>query len=180
LTAEVCLELDSPPDQVLERLRAGTHPSPDAFEMVSKLSGGGIVVRVLRGPKTPLPFFGRIDGSRFRIAPVHQGGDVTAYQPILRGQVEAQAAGSRLVAELRPHPEAQRFDGVYAAAGALTTFGGALWALSQPIQGLGLAFMGLCFVAYPRLRARLGFEAEQARARTRLLALLAAAPVEAP
>ena len=54
--AVVCPE---PPDIVRSRLIEAVEAVDEPFTLVSKLSGGGIVTRMLRAPQTSRPLFGR-------------------------------------------------------------------------------------------------------------------------
>ena len=108
------VDLPAEPGAVLDALRAATAHTTEPFSMVSKLSGGGIVVRVLRTPETERAFFGRVTTDGFVVAPVHRGGDVTPFQPLIRGTVApSDTGGTRLHLHLHPHPHAQAYDIVF-------------------------------------------------------------------
>lgn len=167
------VDLPAEPGAVLDALRAATAHTTEPFSMVSKLSGGGIVVRVLRTPETERAFFGRVTTDGFVVAPVHRGGDVTPFQPLIRGTVvPSDGGGTRLHLHLHPHPHAQAYDIVFTVVGVLMLVGAGLLATQSVASAGMLAFFGLLGVVFPKLRARAGFAAETRRALTGLAEVL--------
>lgn len=141
-------------------LQTVVEPSTEPFTLVSKLSGGGIVVRALRTPDTPRPFFGRVHGRRFTIAPTRKTGNVTPFQPLIRGTWAAVEGGTRVELNLAPHPNAQNWDILFTIAGLGLLPGAAIQALSNVPLAAALAAFGLAALGFPRLRARASFGAE--------------------
>ena len=152
--------LAQPPDAFAAQLRDAVQPSTEPFTLVSKLSGGGIVVRALRTPATERPFFGRVEHGRFAIAPTRKTGNVTPFQPLIRGTWSPTEAGTQLDLHLAPHPNAQNWDIVFTIAGLGLLPGAALQALSNVPLAAALGAFGLAALAFPRLRARASFAAE--------------------
>jgi len=156
LERRVELRCSLPPDQLGEAL-ARVSAVAESFSLVSKLSAGGIVTRVLRAPETELPFFGRVGPDRFDVAAVPRGRAQTPYQPILRGRVEASGEGSRVLLELRPHTDARTFGAVFLGFGVLLGALGLFRIAADPVVGgLALLFAG-AFACFPQLRAVHGF-----------------------
>lgn len=163
LQRELVLDLPGPPSAARQALVDSTEPLLGPFTMVAKLSGGGIVIRVLRAPETEHPLFGRFDGDHFSVAPVHHGGDVTPFQPIVRGSFAAHGANTRLRATLAPHPHAQSYDVAFHVVGVLLLIGAAIQATVSLGLGALLATFGLLAVLFPRGRAAAGFALEARR-----------------
>ncbi|MEL6349056.1 MAG: hypothetical protein AAFV53_38485 [Myxococcota bacterium] len=153
------------PSELRETLAEVVEPVDWPFPLVFKLSGGGIVSRVMDAPKTDRPFFGQIE-ERIRFAVASRGNEVTAFQPILRLTIEPDAdnAGSVVQVRLRPHGESRSFAGLFAVFGGTIAIA-ALPALfnGEPIALIGV-IVGLLGIFFPPLRARLSFQADRDRA----------------
>ena len=172
LERTVSLELPEAPSAVHRRLVDATELETEPFTLVAKLSGGGIVVRVLRTPETERPFFGRVKQDNIFVAPAHQGGDVTPFQPLRRGTWAAASTGTVLTATLRPHPHAQSYDIAFHVVGVLLLVGAAIQAtVSLPYAAMLGAF-GLLAALFPRLRGQAGFALETRRAEAALRGVL--------
>ena len=147
-----------PPEVLVERLRPLVEPDPAGMTLVWRVSGAGVVARSLRAPPTALPLFGLLEADRFRLALVPSVNDVNVFQPILRGALEAKAGGTALALNLRPHPDARGFVGVFVAFGALMALITGLGGLQQPALALvGYGFAAAALVV-PSLKRRLGFQ----------------------
>lgn len=90
----------------LARLRAATAAHRGPFRLVSRLSGGGAIVRALAAPPTDQPFFGELTAERLRFARVPRATSISPWAPIARGAWEAAPGGARLRLTLAPHPQA--------------------------------------------------------------------------
>ena len=157
LTASARYTSDLPPERLLSALRADVEPHSGGFQFVSKLSGGGVVVRVLRAPVTDLGWFGTVDEERFSVAQVARDGSGTPFQPILRGEVRPRDGGSLLELELSAHPDARSFSFLFTVGGVLLGAASLIAMAQAPAMGLaGLGFAAL-FLVFPGLRARIGF-----------------------
>lgn len=129
----------------------------EGFSLVSKLSAGGIVTRVLRAPPTELPFFGRVGPDRADIAAVPRGRAQTPYQPIIRASFTPAHEGSRVSLALRPHADARTFGAVFLVIGVGLAALGLLRMGDEPVVGgIAVAF-ALAFAFFPQFRAVHGF-----------------------
>lgn len=180
LLQEHRLRVDLPPPGVAARLSPLVHEHTGPFVLTFKLSGGGIVTRVMETPETERPWFGEVDQTRLRLVAMPDGSGVTPYQPILRGELRPEGAGTALELSLAPHPGQQSWSLPFALAGLLL----GLWGALMLVQGvlipgaLALSF-GVAFVIFPSLRARTAFARDCARDLARLrrdLGLEAAPP----
>lgn len=128
-----------------------------------KLSGGGIVSRVMEAPDTPLPFFGLVEPGRIRIALSTRGRDrqVTPFQPILLVTVSGAPQGSAVEVTLRPHREASSFAGLFAIIGGMVILAAIPAALSgAPVALVGM-LVGAFGLVFPSIRARVSFNADR-------------------
>jgi|GEM_PF-1918441 len=166
------------PVDLLAALRSAVEPQVGGFQFVSKLSGGGVVVRVLRAPQTERGWFGTVDDDRFSIVMVARDSSGTPFQPILRGEVAPTPKGSTVDVELAAHPDARAYS-VFFVVGGVLLGGASTLALSQGllVGWIGLALAGL-FLWFPALRARLGFEAACETSRTAFAEQFGLAQVE--
>ena len=163
------------PDDLQAALAAVVEPTAWPPPLIFKLSGGGIVSRVMESPETDHPFFGRVDDEKIRIARASRGGQVTPFQPIALISISAAADGSVLEVKLRPHREARSLSGLFMLAG-FTLLGAALPALlSGDILGVAAVVIGLIFMLFPKWRERLSFRADRDDA---VQALCAALPLQ--
>ena len=165
------------PQELRARLSDAVEETGEEFPLIAKLSGAGIVVRVLQAPTTSRPFFGALLGTRFTISEVNKGRELTPFQPIVRGTIARrdETPGSELELELRPHPQVFTFETAGKVVAAL------LVALALPalIMGQGVGAIALVFAALfwiaPSARAQSAFSQDCDRALTALKATL---PVE--
>ena len=147
-----------PPDELYAQLAERVEEHPD-FPLISKLSGGGVIIRVFKPPPTHRPFFGQRTPIGFRIAEVQTRAGLTPYQPIAEGRILEDGGGSQLRLDMRPHPDARTFSWLYAFFGALLLVGsGFLAARGDTGLGLCAAAMAVGFLLFPRFRAQHGFE----------------------
>lgn len=132
-------------------------PQTGRFRLVSKLSGGGVVIRGIEAPRTEQPWFGQIDTDHFRIALTPGPGRHTPFQPILHGRWRVEGDQTHLEIDLAPHPSARIFAGIFALGGVLLGMASLLILLQAPPMALvGLALSAL-FFTFPGMRARAGF-----------------------
>ncbi|MFT5685734.1 MAG: hypothetical protein ACI8RZ_006688 [Myxococcota bacterium] len=161
-----------PPDALRAALSAIVEPTPWPPRLIFKLSGGGIVSRVMESPQTTLPFFGLVSAEKIRIARASYGGPVTPYQPILLATLSAAGEGSLLELTLRPHRETKSLSGLFAVAG-FVLLGASIPALLDA-QALGVVavVIGALFMVFPTWRARTCFRSDHQDALSTLCAAL--------
>ncbi len=129
------------------------------FRFVSKLSGGGVVTRVLQSPETELAFWGKVKEDSIRMVQNIPSKNISPYQPIVHVSFEETEKGTRISILLRPHKQASMF-GIVEAVGAVLCVTAGLLTLSQsPLAGLTIVF-GISLALFPWIRARklFGFE----------------------
>ena len=155
---QVELRSQLPPDELYAQLVERVEEWPD-FPLISKLSGGGVVIRVFKPPPTERPFFGQRSPLGFRIAEVQTRAGLTPYQPIAEGRIVEEGAGSRVKLELRPHPDARTFSWLYATFGVVL-LGAVALLLSRGDAGLAVCagLLAVGFLTFPRFRAQHGFQ----------------------
>ena len=147
-----------PPDALIQELRRVTEPHDGSFQLLSRLSGGGVVIRVLKAPKTERPFFGRVgDEGAFRIAMVPRGEALTPYQPILHGRVLPADEGSHVELHMAPHRQARTFSVLFGVAAIILGALSLVRLFAQPLIGCIGLFFAFGFAVFPTLRARQGF-----------------------
>lgn len=147
---------DVPPDKLLEQLREVAHPTAE-FQLVSKLSGAGIVVRVLQSPDTPLPFHGQVEQASFALTLATRGQQMTPFQPIVHGRVHAASQGSELTLDLRLPKGVATLEWAGKLFAALLILAAAPGlATGTYAAALLLPFAALSWV-FPGLRARYSF-----------------------
>jgi hypothetical protein len=148
-----------PASEVLGELRRITEPLDGSFQLLSKLSPGGIVIRVLKAPKTERPFFGRVgDEGSFTIAMVPRGERLTPYQPMIHGRVLDEGdSSSRIELKLAPHPQARTYSGVFGLAALMVGAVSLLRFFAQPAVALLGLFFAVAFAVFPTWRAKQGF-----------------------
>jgi len=144
------------PKKLQEQLEALVYPS-DEFQLVSKLSGAGIVVRVLQSPDTSLPFHGRVEPRDVALTLATRGRQMTPFQPIAKGSIQAGETGAQLDLTLRLPAGVSTLEqagkilaGVLLLAAAPGLYAGVL------LAWLVLPFAALCWF-FPGLRARTAF-----------------------
>ncbi len=143
-------------DELAAALERVSEPQ-ETFSLVSKLSAGGIVTRVLRAPETELPFFGRVASGTADIAAVPRGRAQTPYQPIVRASWVADGEGCRLAVLLKPHADARTFSAVFLAFGVGLGALGLLRMGADPIVGGIAVVFAAAFAFFPQFRAVHGF-----------------------
>lgn len=144
------------PDELASALERASEPQ-ETFSLVSKISAGGIVTRVLRAPDTELAFFGRVTSTGADIAAVPRGRAQTPFQPIVRASWEPDGTGSRVTVKLRPHADARTFSAVFLVFGlGLGALGLARMAADPIVGGIAVVFAG-AFAFFPQFRAVHGF-----------------------
>lgn len=155
------------PKKLQEQLEAVVHPT-DEFQLVSKLSGAGIVVRVLQSPVTSLPFHGRVHPGDVALTLATRGRQMTPFQPVAKGSIQARETGAQLDLTLRLPAGVSTLEragkilaGVLVVAAAPGLYAGVLMAW------LLLPFAVLCWF-FPGLRARYSFAEDCQRTREAL------------
>lgn len=173
LQQEHILHLDDGPAALAARLRPLVHEHSGPFVLTFKLSGGGIVTRVMETPTTELPWFGEVDAERLRLVAMPDGRGVTPYQPILRGELRPEGAGTALALSLAPHPGQQTWSLPFAMVGSALSIWGAWQFINADLTRdwylgcLAMAF-GAAFSLFPTWRARSTFARDCARDLARL------------
>lgn len=156
-TASARFRSELPPSAFMEALTPLVEPLDGGFKLVSKLSPGGIVVRALRAPETDRGWFGKIEGHSFSIALVVRDKSGSPFEPIMRGKVTPDGDGSLIALDLASHPNARMFSILFTGGGVLLATASLIAISQSPGMGLlGLGFAAL-FLAFPPLRARIGF-----------------------
>lgn len=161
-----------PPAALLTLLADHTEPIEWPPELILKLSGVGIICRVMASPTTSRPFFGHVSAERIRLAVSNEGRDVTPFQPILLLTLHPDSAGSRLDVKLRPHRQARSFTGLFAGFGALIILAALPAALGGDPAALVGMLVGAGSIVFPSYRARASFQADRDRALSALRAML--------
>jgi hypothetical protein len=153
------------PAEITAVLLENIHPVND-FALVSKLSGGGVVVRVLERPETDKAFFGKRHGTenRFDIVQNIPSVVITPYQPIVQiSYVEAkEEQGSHISFCYTPHPQANILSFAEWISGGLCCVAGLVGMQSNPIAVIAV-FFGLLIIFFPKIRATSSFEMEVQR-----------------
>lgn len=147
-------------EDVHRRLFSYVEPTDEGFPLVSRLSGAGVVIQVMRTPVTVRPFFGVVREGRFHITLVPTDENLTPWRPIVHGIVAEGAGGhgSQIELELRPHGNARTFAGIYALVGGLMMLGALVKASSSPAFAAAGAALALLLLTFPKFRARWSFE----------------------
>ena len=158
LRRRVVLETPLNLEALQARIPLHVEPHVGAFELVHKLSPGGIVLQLLRTPVTGRGFWGRADHVNWHIAQNRRRERVTPFQPLLVGRVVESGDGVRIEAELAPHPNVRSWSWLYMLAGAILLVGGAIKATADPGIAAALAGLGVLFAVFPHLRAWQGFQ----------------------
>ena len=148
----------------------------EEFRLIAKLSGAGIVVRVLDVPQTNKPFIGKQLKGQWEIAQVISSGNVGPYQPMMHlrftpltaaGEKEGTTEYAKVHIQLRPHPDVHMLGSLEWVAGILSIIAGIIGAIQNPIA-LFAILLGVAIIGLPRLRARLSFQQEIERAQDAL------------
>ncbi|MEC7988299.1 MAG: hypothetical protein VX278_24240 [Myxococcota bacterium] len=153
-------------EQFRTRLREHVEPVDD-FQLISKLSGAGIVIRTLAPPKSEAPFFG-MQEETIRIAELRYQKDLTPYQPIIKIQLTPRESGCTVSLSLAPHPKLFDLGWLYNATGILLLIT-SIPLFSQRLEaGLGALFFAFLLMVYPNMRAKISFEEAVASSLKRL------------
>jgi hypothetical protein len=174
LTATWAVELPSPPADVLEKLATQVAPLEGGFRLVSRVSWGGAVTRVLRETESDLPLFGRMEAAGFKVAALPRGPNVSPFQPILTGRVQPTDGGCEVTVAMAPHPGARTFAGLFALGGGMLLVAAGIRLADAPGMALFLALFAMVFMVFPTARARVGFKHGCAMSVTALRAALGA------
>jgi hypothetical protein len=158
LAATWSVELPRPASEVLAHLATQVAPLEGGFTLVSRVSWGGAVTRVLRETESDLPFFGRVGDGGFKFAALPRGPNVSPFQPIMTGDVVETEEGCRVRISMAPHPGARTFAGLFALGGGMLLVAGATRVSEAPGMALFLALSAVVFMVFPSARARLGFD----------------------
>jgi len=178
LAATATLTTNLSAESVLTELRRRVHELDGPFRLTFKLSGGGIVSRVMETPETDRPWFGAVEGETFRIVGMPDTAGITPYQPIVRGTVHRAEAGARITLSLAPHPGQRSFSGTFLALGSILGLYSLFAIGREPATALlGLLF-AVAFAAFPMVRARAGFTRDCRISVERLAAQVEATSVE--
>ena len=161
------------PAEITSILIDNIHPVKD-FALVSKLSGGGVVVRVLERPETDKSFFGKRHGTqnRFDIVQNIPSVVITPYQPIVQISYEQATddQGSHISFYYTPHPQANILSFAEWIGGGLCCVAGLVGMQSNPIAVIAV-FFGLLIIFFPRIRAQSSFQMEVQRCVTAVQSL---------
>ena len=154
---ELTLESPLAPEVLIEKLREQTE-AVEEFPLRSKLSGAGIVVRVLHAPETDKPLFGRIGADGFKLAQVPDPARQGPFQPLVEGNVSDSQIGSRIELTLRPHKQVRTYSPIFAAMAILLFLVAGVQFAAKPEIALIAAVFGGLFLVFPRFRAKHGFD----------------------
>ena len=152
-------------EELIIELRALTEPVSE-FRLVSRLSGGGIVVRILEMPETDKPLIGRVSEREIKLAQYLETINVSPYQPL----VSVDHHDGLLDLTFRPHKDVYLLSGLEWVGGLLCIVSGLVGMTQNPLAALAV-IVGVALIALPRLRARWNFQRELARAKEALKSL---------
>ena len=146
----------------------------DEFQLIFKLSDGGIVTRAIRPPAGESPFFGRSeqDVKKLHVWMVQRRGNenITAYQPICKLFAAPQGAATRVEIEWAPHLDIDRFNGIYFLGSAACLVAGIVGIQANPLAWIAV-FLAPIVWLFPSWRGRSAFEVELRQAKAALAAL---------
>lgn len=131
----------------------------ESFQLLLKLSPGGIAVRTIAAPKTTKVFFGQIEveSLKFAITNAFYDSNLSPFQPILHGKIQPQEHGANIEIILKPHSKAHPFVWIHSLAALALGFSGVLVYGSRPEMG-GLAIgIALALFFFPQFRTRYSF-----------------------
>ncbi len=148
--------------ELIQQFRMLTEPIEE-FRLVSRLSGGGIVVRTLEVPKTDKPLIGKVSDKEIVIAQTLDPVNISPYQPIVN--VVFQETSVELT--FRPHPDVYLLSPVEWIGGCVCIASGAVGILQNPLAALAI-LLGIAIVVFPRYRARWSFDKELKRMKSGL------------
>lgn len=136
----------------------------EQFRLISKLSGAGVVVRVLETPESETSWFGLQDGEgRWRLAQRLESVNVSPYQPILRIHIEPKELGTSVELHWAPHPDANMLAVAEWVGASLCVIAGLVGMQENPLAVVAIVF-GVLLLLLPRLRAKWNFQRELQRA----------------
>ena len=148
--------------ELIHQLRPLTEPVEE-FRLVSRLSGGGIVVRSLEMPTTDKPFIGKVSDKEIVIAQTVGLVNVSPYQPIVR----IVSQGTAVELTFRPHSDVYLMSPLEWLGGFVCISSGLVGLTQNPLAILAI-IMGVAIVILPRYRARWHFARELKRAKSSL------------
>ena len=134
----------------------------ESFRLISKVSGAGIVTRVLQGPDGQSAFWGRLDKEPYRIVQQVPKDNRTPYQPIVHLVIDETGPVLKGNISMRPHAQATMFATAEYLGAALCSTAGLLAMQQNPVGALGVV-LGIALVLFPTWRARAAFEDELVR-----------------
>lgn len=159
-------------EEFIDSVYAVTDPV-DQFQLIFKLSDGGIVTRSIRPPKGECPFFGRFEASsqKFQAYVVQRRGNenITAYQPICRLLVSKQDE-TRVELEWAPHGDIDRFNSIYLVGSIVCLIAGLVGIQANPLAWIAVLLSPIVWL-FPSWRGKSAFAAELGQARAALAAL---------
>lgn len=135
------------------------------FRLISKLSGAGVVVRVLETPEGEEPWFGKQQSpTEWRIAQKLDSKDISPYQPIGVLTLEEVQSGTKVRIQWAPHRDVNILAVAELVGGILCIISGLVGLQSNSIA-IGAILLGLFLVVFPRFRAQWNATRELERAR---------------
>jgi hypothetical protein len=144
----------------------------ERFRLISKISGAGIVTRVLSAPDTKCAFWGKTIGDNLRIVQNLPSVNLTPFQPIVYLDIVQKNDGSDIKVLLKPHSNASMFSFAEYLGGTLCITAGMV-ALQQNPLGISGIILGGLVILFPRWRAKKSFELEASRCIEAIKKLLA-------
>ena len=150
-----------PPADLRAALAAVVEPTAWPPSLIFKLSGGGIVSRVMESPQTDRPFFGRVDDEKIRFARASRGGQVTPFQPIVLATISAADGGRVMEVKMRPHREARSLSGLFTLTGFALLCASAPALYGGETVALVAVVLGVTFMIFPRWRAKMSFRSDR-------------------
>lgn len=159
--------------EIAARIDAATHLWERPFALTWKLSGAGIVGRVLDLPATDRPLVGRVTPWGYELACAADPRHRHAFEPIAELSLQPIAGGTEVDLHVRLHREQRSFALPFALMGLACCVGAALSASAQPTTAALSATLGLAFLFLPPARSRSLFHAAATRCCSTLVDLLA-------
>jgi len=134
----------------------------EKFRLISKISGAGIVTRVLGAPESDRLFWGKLEKEPLRIVQNLPSINLTPYQPIVYITVTEEEEGSSVQLILKPHHQASMFALLEYLGAVLCMTAGLIAFQENPLGLLGI-FLGGVLAIFPTWRAKRAFASEQER-----------------
>lgn len=142
------------PDTIAARLDERALLQDHALPLTWKLSGAGIVGRVMDVPHTDRPLVGRCTPFGWELVRTPEPTHRHAFEPIAEVRVESAGRGSTVELLLRMHREQHSFALPFALMGAACCGSAVVAWTTQPVMaGLSLT-IGLAFALLPPARSR--------------------------